>query len=309
MIDGVYRCMNCGAFAPDPYADGESDDSNLIEDKIKNPEVQSVSKTRNQTDPMKILKPVIAVLCCVIAVCAVALIIMSRPSSAPSGDQNSSQTQSGQQNNQNNQDKQQAIADAHLQQAQQNTPEYKAYKCDGFLALLANSFYLDCTLVDSTSGTTPFVIAVSNGNTEVSYDMDGMQIAMMTLDGGTYLVSPKTKTYVNASKSLMSMIGMDSDDFDLDMMWPNGDTVFKFTDTEYEGAQAVCAEYSDVDGVLTKIYISNGKVASIDSCDSSGTAVSRMIVNEITGNIPSDMLTLNGMSSVGIMSFVTNIMS
>lgn len=310
MIDGVYRCMNCGAFAPDPFADGEEDDGNLIEDKIKNPEVQSVSKTRNQTDPMKILKPIIAVLSCVIIVCAVALIIMLRPSSAPSGGQDADNAQPGQQATQASaQDRQQAIADAHLQQTQENTPEYKAYKCDGFLALLANSFYLDCTLIDSTSGSTPFVIAVSNGNTEMSYDMDGMQIAMMTLGDNTYLVSPKTKTYVNASKTLMSAMGMDADDLDLNMMWPNGDTVFTFTETEYEGAQAVCAEYTDTDSVITKIYISDGKIISIDSCDSSGTAVSRMIVNEITGNIPSDMLTLDGMTSVGIMTFVTDIMS
>lgn len=309
MIDGVFRCMNCGAFAPDPFENGDADDGNLIEDKIKNPEVQSVSKTRNQTDPMKILKPIIAVLSCVVVVCAVALIIMLRPSSAASDDQNNN-AQPGQQTTQANaQDKQQAIADAHLQQAQENTPEYTAYKCDGFLALLANSFYLDCTLIDSTSGTTPFVVAVSGGNTEIYYDMDGMQIAMMTLGDNTYLISPKTKTYVNASKALMSAIGMDADDLDLNMMWPNGDTVFTFSETEYEGKQAVCAEYTDTDNVITKIYISDGKIVSIDSCDSSGTAVSRMVVNEITGNIPSDMLTLNGMTSVGIMTFVTDIMS
>lgn len=312
MIDGVYRCMNCGAFAPDPFADSDADDGELIEDKIKNPAVQSVSKTRNQTDPMKILKPIIAVLCCVIVVCSVTLAVMFRPTSASAGGKNDTQTtqpngQSTQSGNQ--QDQQQAIADAHLQQAQQNSPEYIAYSCNGFVAMLANSFYLDCTLIDSSSGRTPFSIAVSNGNTEVLYDMDGMQIAMMNMGNSTYLINPTKKTYVNASKALMSAIGMDSEDLDLNMMWPNGDTVFKFTEEQYNGKDAVCAEYSDADGVITKIYISDGNVVSIDSCDSSGTAVSRMEVNELTGTIPSTMLTLDGMSSVGIIDFVTNLMT
>ena len=82
MIDGVYRCMNCGAFAPDPYSDSDGghkqEEDFFITDRINNSAVQSVSKTRNQTDPLKILKPIIICLVCVIAVSAVVLIILQR---------------------------------------------------------------------------------------------------------------------------------------------------------------------------------------------------------------------------------------
>lgn len=311
MIDGVYRCMNCGAFMPDPYSDADGghkdEDDFFITDKINNSAVQSVSKTRNQTDPLKILKPIIICLVCVIAVCAVVLIILQRPSASKEEQTTapSAQTVTAQ----NAQNQQQAIADEHLQQNNVNTPEYKAYSCEGFVALLSNSFYMTCSVPDSSGTATNFSIAVSGSNSEISYDMDSMNIALMNLDGETYLVDPKNNKYVNASKAMLSMMGVSDEDLSFDMMWPDKNTKFTFEDTQYDSKDAVCCTYTDSDGVLTKIYIVDSNVVDIDSCDSSGNAVSSIKVSELTGTIPADQLTLSGKQSAGMMDFITSLMN
>ena len=311
MIDGVYRCMNCGAFAPDPYSDSDGkhkeEDDFFITDKINNSAVQSVSKTRNQTDPLKILKPIIICLVCVIAVCAVVLIILQRPSASKAEQTTAPSSQGVTAPNVQNQ--QQAIADEHLQQNNVNTPEYKAYSCEGFVALLSNSFYMTCSVPDSSGAATNFSIAVSGSNSEISYDMDSMNIALMNLDGETYLVDPKNNKYVNASKAMLSMMGVSDEDLSFDMMWPDKNTKFTFEDTQYDSKDAVCCTYTDSDGVLTKIYIVDSNVVDIDSCDSSGNAVSSIKVSGLTGTIPADQLTLNGKQSAGMMDFITSLMN
>lgn len=314
MIDGVYRCMNCGAFALDPYTDSDgnrqNDDDIFITDKINNSAVQSVSKTRNQTDPLKILKPIIICLVCVIAVCAVILVILQKtPSSSDANVQTTAPAQAASQTSSSAQVQPQTTINEQLQQADVNSPEYKAYSCEGFTALLANSFYMVCTVPDSSGEDSNFSIAVSGSDSEVSYKMDSMEIALMNLNGETYLVDTKNGKYVNASKSMLSMMGMSEEDLSFDMMWPDNNTKFTFEDTQYDSSDAVCCTYTDSDGVLTKIYIVDSKVVSIDSCDSSGAAVSTIKVSDLTGSIPSDQLTLDGKQSAGMMDFVTSLMS
>lgn len=312
MIDGVYRCMNCGAFAPDPYSDSDGghkqEEDFFITDKINNSAVQSVSKTRNQTDPLKILKPIIICLVCVIAVSAVVLIILQRPSASTKAEQTTAPSAQGV-TAPNVQNQQQAIADEHLQQNNVNTPEYKAYSCEGFVALLSNSFYMTCSVPDSSGAATNFSIAVSGSNSEISYDMDSMKIAIMNLDGETYLVDPKNNKYVNASKAMLSMMGVSDEELSFDMMWPDKNTKFTFEDTQYDSKDAVCCTYTDSDGVLTKIYIVDSNVVDIDSCDSSGNAVSSIKVSGLTGTIPADQLTLSGKQSAGMMDFITSLMN
>lgn len=313
MIDGVYRCMNCGAFAPDSYSDSDGvhkdEDDFFITDKINNSAVQSVSKTNSQTDPLKILKPIIICLVCVIAVCAVVLVILQKKPSASNDAQTTVPAQTGVTAASNVRNNQQAIADEHLQQNNVNTPEYKAYSCEGFTALLSNSFYMVCTVPDSSGTDTNFSIAVSGSDSEISYDMDSMKIALMNLNGETYLVNPKNNTYINASKTMLSMMGISDEDLSFDMMWPDKNTKFTFEDSQYDSNDAVCCTYTDSDGVLTKIYIVDSQIVGIDSCDSSGNAVSSIKVSTLTGSIPEDQLTLSGKRSAGMMDFVTNLMN
>lgn len=313
MIDGVYRCMNCGAFAPDPYSDSDGghkqEDDFFITDKINNSAVQSVSKTSSQTDPLKILKPIIICLVCVIAVCAVVLIILQKKPSASNDAQTTASAQTGVTAASNVQNNQQAIAEERLQQNNVNTPEYKAYSCEGFTALISNSFYMVCTVPDSSGADTNFSIAVSGSDSEISYDMDSMQIALMNLNGETYLVNPKNNTYINASKTMLSMMGLSDEDLSLDMMWPDKNTKFTFEDSQYDSKDAVCCTYTDSDGVLTKIYIVDSKIVDIDSCDSSGNAVSSIKVSTLTGSIPADQLTLTGKQTSGMMDFITKLMN
>lgn len=313
MIDGVYRCMNCGAFAPDSYSDSDGvhkdEDDFFITDKINNSAVQSVSKTNSQTDPLKIIKPIIICLVCVIAVCAVVLVILQKKPSASNDAQTTVPAQTGVTAASNVRNNQQAIADEHLQQNNVNTPEYKAYSCEGFTALLSNSFYMVCTVPDSSGTDTNFSIAVSGSDSEISYDMDSMKIALMNLNGETYLVNPKNNTYINASKTMLSMMGISDEDLSFDMMWPDKNTKFTFEDSQYDSNDAVCCTYTDSDGVLTKIYIVDSQIVGIDSCDSSGNAVSSIKVSALTGSIPEDQLTLSGKRSAGMMDFVTNLMN
>lgn len=313
MIDGVYRCMNCGAFAPDSYSDSDGvhkdEDDFFITDKINNSAVQSVSKTNSQTDPLKIIKPIIICLVCVIAVCAVVLVILQKKPSASNDAQTTVPAQTGVTAASNVRNNQQAIADEHLQQNNVNTPEYKAYSCEGFTALLSNSFYMVCTVPDSSGTDTNFSIAVSGSDSEISYDMDSMKIALMNLNGETYLVNPKNNTYINASKTMLSMMGISDEDLSFDMMWPDKNTKFTFEDSQYDSNDAVCCTYTDSDGVLTKIYIVDSQIVGIDSCDSSGNAVSSIKVSTLTGSIPEDQLTLSGKRSAGMMDFVTNLMN
>lgn len=313
MIDGVYRCMNCGAFAPAPYSDSDGghkqEDDFFITDKINNSAVQSVSKTNSQTDPLKIIKPIIICLVCVIAVCAVVLVILQKKPSASNDAQTTVPAQTGVTAASNVRNNQQAIADEHLQQNNVNTPEYKAYSCEGFTALLSNSFYMVCTVPDSSGTDTNFSIAVSGSDSEISYDMDSMKIALMNLNGETYLVNPKNNTYINASKTMLSMMGISDEDLSFDMMWPDKNTKFTFEDSQYDSNDAVCCTYTDSDGVLTKIYIVDSQIVGIDSCDSSGNAVSSIKVSTLTGSIPEDQLTLSGKRSAGMMDFVTNLMN
>lgn len=171
-------------------------------------------------------------------------------------------------------------------------------------AFFNGKFYYDGVMYDQSGGEpTRMKIAVSGDNLEaIMYDSDmNVNMGVMQLDGKTYIVNTDKKEYIEFTKELGDMFGIDTDDLKFDDLSKMFASRSSEPDAQYStavnGKDAVCYEYVSSDkSTMTKFYFVGKDLVELDQTDSDGAVVSQTMINEFSYSVPSDMLTLNGLT-------------
>ncbi|MCD7774857.1 MAG: hypothetical protein LUH40_04670 [Clostridiales bacterium] len=179
---------------------------------------------------------------------------------------------------------------------------------DDISSFFSGTYYLDGSMLVG-SDETPIEMAMNGSNVEVFTEMEGMDIAMLQLDGKIYLLNPDTKKYMELSSTLMKTMGVSEEDFS-----------FSFTNLNFDGSNPSSVTQATVDGASATCYTYIGSNASVDffavndeivqieieSTESGTTTVLK--IDEFSASVPSGMLTLSGYSKTNMISFFSALM-
>lgn len=180
---------------------------------------------------------------------------------------------------------------------------------DQIRVFFSGVYYVKGTLFGD-DGNTPFELAVSGQDLETVADFDGNKLSFVRQNGKMYVKNPDSKTYAVLNSTLMSMMGMSDGDFKFSLgnMPYDADEPDEVAETEYEGAPAREYIYKNSESTAV-VTVVNGKVRLIATGSSADSAVPKLLVDELSGSIPDDMLTLNGYKKQNVLIFFGNLAS
>lgn len=173
-------------------------------------------------------------------------------------------------------------------------------------------FYYDGIMYAEDGTATKLKMAVNGNDLEAIMYESSMNVNMgiMQIDGKTYIVNTDKKQYIEFTQELGEMFGINLSDLQL------GDLSKLFAsrksepDAQYSttvnGKAATCYEYVSADkSTSTKFYFVGNDLVELDQSNADGTGETRTMINEFSYSIPSDMLTLNGLTQASsIMSII-----
>ncbi len=150
----------------------------------------------------------------------------------------------------------------------------------------------------------PLAMSFDGDNFEILTNLDGTEVAIMRADDTMYIKRPATKQYVELTDTVMDMMGLEGDTFNLSFATADYETMQSKLKSTYDvtvnGEKGICHEYVNEDKVF-KFYSVDGQLKQIDTCNSEGVADSKIIINYFSESIPADQMTLKGYekSSIG----------
>lgn len=166
--------------------------------------------------------------------------------------------------------------------------------------LRSGSFYIDAVFEDGEEAS-PMKMAVdTNGDFYALADMDGLEMGFLvkeekTLFGKekkTYLVNPKTKTYTEFSRLLMSLMNLNPGDFADEVNelgftdMPPLTEAESVSDGEYNGTPCKVYRMSQEYGTAVRVYMDGTKLLVMETLGSDGTLLQVMKINSITAGFP-----------------------
>ena len=165
--------------------------------------------------------------------------------------------------------------------------EYDVYR--------SGKFYVKGSVTDSDGETNPMELAITDGSVYMLTAVSDISMGVMIGGGKTYLVSPQHRAYVELSKTVMSVLGMDSSklsastNFNFSDMQPlsQADDI---VDTELNGIR--CREYifHGSSGRKTSIYMDGTRLLEIDTVNADGSLYNRMAFDSVSAEIPADRI-------------------
>lgn len=170
-------------------------------------------------------------------------------------------------------------------------------------AFFSGKFYYDGIMYAADGSATKLKMAVNGSDIEaVMYD-SGMNINMgfMQLDGKTYIVNTDNKQYLEFTAELGEMFGIDMNELKLGDLTKLFSAKKSTPDAQYSttvnGKNATCYEYvSDDKSTSTKFYFVGDELVEMDQANADGTNESKTMISQFSYSIPSDMLSLNGLT-------------
>lgn len=170
-------------------------------------------------------------------------------------------------------------------------------------AFFSGKFYYDGIMYAADGSATKLKMAVNGSDIEaVMYD-SGMNINMgfMQLDGKTYIVNTDNKQYLEFTAELGEMFGIDMNELKLGDLTKLFSAKKSTPDAQYSttvnGKDATCYEYVSEDkSTSTKFYFVGDELVEMDQSNADGTNESKTMISQFSYSIPSDMLSLNGLS-------------
>lgn len=185
-------------------------------------------------------------------------------------------------------------------------------KNDGELAQIQAffecSFYMD-GMMESGGSKTPLELAVNGNDIHVFSEMDGMDIAIMKLDGKLYLMNPDKKKYIIIDSAIKKMMGLDDEMLSFDFMKIKFDSEnpVSVTKAQFNGSDAVCYEYKSTESGIDFIA-ADGEIKQIIQYQENGTVSSVITLDEFSAEIPAEMLSFKGYSKTNMISFLSEMM-
>ncbi|MBR5233846.1 MAG: hypothetical protein IKW03_06520 [Clostridia bacterium] len=170
-------------------------------------------------------------------------------------------------------------------------------------AFMNRACYIQGAMYTQGSGD-PLAMSIDGDNFEILTNLDGTEVAIMKADDIMYIKRPATKQYVELTASLMDMMGLEGDTFNLsfassdyETMQSNLRRIFSVT---VNGKEGICHEYVNKEQIF-RFYSVDGKLKQIDTCNLTGVADTKIMITYFSESIPSDQMTLKGYtkSSIG----------
>ncbi len=187
------------------------------------------------------------------------------------------------------------------------TAEPRGDDIDEIRIFFSGVYYIKGTMVGEED--TPFEMAVSGQDLDTAAVFEGHKMTFMRLNGKMYIKNPETSRYAVLNGTLMSLMGLNDDDFkfSLGIMPYDADKPDEVREVMYDGGKA--REYVYLkDGSATVITVADGKMQQVSLGDTADTAEPHLIVEELSGEIPDGLLTLDGYQKQNIMSFFKDLM-
>lgn len=183
----------------------------------------------------------------------------------------------------------------------------------GVETFLSGKYYLE-GVVYSEGEAMPVLLATDGTNYQFTANYSGIAFGMLILEGATYVVLPKTNQYTELSDTLIKALDLDSglsvNDFQIivDEGNDNSSASLSQYSVTINGEAGLCTVYTFEDSEF-KLYSIGDKLIQIENYEKDGTMIMQIVVDELTAQIPSDQLTLNGLEKASVTSFIQSFIS
>lgn len=173
-----------------------------------------------------------------------------------------------------------------------------------------NRYYLEGTIY-SGDQKMPVILATDGKNIQLTATMSGISFGVLVLDDTTYVIQPSSKVYTELSDLLVKTLGIDDlnvSEFQGMGEGENENSVVKQTAVTINGDAGVCTDFI-YDDTSIKLYSIGDKLIQVESLDEKGNISMQIVVDYISAQIPSDQLTLKGLTKTNIPSFLSSFMN
>ncbi len=178
----------------------------------------------------------------------------------------------------------------------------------GVEMFISNKYYLDGTIY--YDGTAVPVKMSTDGakNMQLTVDISGINLGILVLDNKNYVIIPDSKEYTELSDTLVSALGLDStvsvSEFQQIQNEDNNQTAtITQSKVSINGEPGLCTTHI-YDETTIKLYSIGDKLVQVENYDQQGNITMQIVVNSITSQIPSDQLSLKGLTKVGVTAFI-----
>lgn len=170
-------------------------------------------------------------------------------------------------------------------------------------------YFLEGTIYSSGEAM-PVRLATDGTNVELTATVSGMSFGILVLEDATYVIQPSAKIYTELSDALIKALGID-DSFNVSEFQSIRDedndekANIKQLAVTINGENGLCTEYFYED-TYVKLYSIGDKLVQVENFDADGTLTMQIVVDSITSQIPSDQLTLKGLTQASVTSFISS---
>lgn len=169
-------------------------------------------------------------------------------------------------------------------------------------AFFNRSCYIQGAMYSGGTGD-PLAMSFDGDNFEILTNLDGTEVAIMRADSTMYIKRPATKQYVELTDTVMEMMGLEGDTFNLSFAAADYETMQSKLRSTFEvtvnGEKGICHEYVSDDQIF-RFYSVGGQLKQIDTRDLAGFTSSKIIINYFSESIPADQMTLKGYTKSSI---------
>ena len=169
-------------------------------------------------------------------------------------------------------------------------------------------YYLEGTIYSSGEAM-PVTIATDGTNVQLTTAAGGISFGILVLEDATYVIQPNMKIYTELSDALIGALGLE-DTFNVAGLQgirnEDDEETAQFNQfaITINGEPGLCTKYSYAD-TYVKLYSIGDELIQIDCFDSDDTLTMQIDVETITNRIPSDQLTLKGLTKASVTSFLS----
>ena len=179
---------------------------------------------------------------------------------------------------------------------------------DVIRAFFSGKYYFDGEMI-SGGNKTVLEIAMDGEDFEAFTEFEKKDIAMMKIGGKLYMLNPDTMKYTEFSSAVQKMMGIDESAFrfEFNSIKCDADKPYSVTQAKYNGEDAVCYTYKTEEKTMEFTAVDE-EIKQLAVYGKDGSASMALKADEFTGEIPGDMLTLQGYSKTNMISFFSALM-
>lgn len=159
-------------------------------------------------------------------------------------------------------------------------------------------FYLEGTMYteDSKDGMNVNIAMNGQNAIQITTTMSGIYLGIYHEGDNTYVINLAQNTYLELTEGVRKMLGLDEMDMNVDLSSAEEGSDTKYYNVKINGNDGLCSEVTAKDGNITRLYTIGDKLVQVDSYDKDNNLTSRIVVSAFSASIPSNQLTLNGLT-------------